>query len=331
MAQILDLGTDQTHHLRTHHTFGRDANAVDTAVNSPMASRIHAALEWNGRNWLIRDLSRNGTWLQGQRIAANVSVPIVKGAEFGFGHPELPHWRLIEDSEPSSLLLGVSSGSPAIKLRPYVFLPDGDSPELVIVYSNRKQCWFEQSVEAANDRQQGRRLEHGDLVTCAGRHWRVFFADSGQLTEQYAPLENKPEQIEFLFDLSLDEENTTLQLRNQDRLIDLGERSHHYLLLHLARQRATDAGRGLDSKTQGWISTQQLTKDLGMDLSHINIMIYRARKQLAHSLDGSFDTESLVERGKGRVRFGYPTYRIYKGQKLSYQMPQTVTEAQLPT
>ncbi len=58
-----------------------------------------------------------------------------------------------------------------------------------------------------------------------------------------------------------------------------------------------------------------------MDMPHINIMIFRARKQIAESMDDSFDSELLVERGKGRMRFGGSQFQIFKGEKLAFALP----------
>src|SRR5690606_17683908 len=136
-------------------------------------------------------------------------------------------------------------------------------------------------------------------------------------TERNPHPERPLNEFEFIFDLSLDEENTELRLKNEELTVNLGERSHHYLLLHLARTRAMEAKDGLDLKSQGWVNTEQLSRDLGVEMSHINILIYRARQQLAQQVQTTLDLDGLVERGRGRVRFGCSRFRIYKGQKLA--------------
>jgi len=151
--------------------------------------------------------------------------------------------------------------------------------------------------------------------------WTVFLAETADATELHPEGDAQLSEFEFVFDLSLDEENTELRLLGKDQILDLGERSHHYLLLHLARWRAVEAARGLDQKSQGWIQSDQLTRDIGVEMPHINILIYRAKQQLAQYVDHSMDLNELVERGRGRMRFGCPRFKIYKGQSLTHMLP----------
>ncbi|MEO1077075.1 MAG: hypothetical protein AAFX41_14100, partial [Bacteroidota bacterium] len=51
------------------------------------------------------------------------------------------------------------------------------------------------------------------------------------------------------------------------------------------------------------------------------IMIFRARKQIAQAMAGQVNSEFLVERGRGRVRCGFPRFKIYKGEELTYRLP----------
>ena len=65
MGYILDTATQRKVPLRAHHPLGRGAEKVDTVISHPAVSRIHAVLEWFHDGWQVRDLSRNGTWLDG--------------------------------------------------------------------------------------------------------------------------------------------------------------------------------------------------------------------------------------------------------------------------
>jgi hypothetical protein len=129
--------------------------------------------------------------------------------------------------------------------------------------------------------------------------------------------------VEFVFSLSLDEETTQLELHQpkQKQTIDLGVRSHHYLLLQLARHRANDIERGLDAKSQGWIYADHLAAELGLDITHMNIQIFRARKQFVDNLPETVDHESLLERRGGKIRFGGVKFKIYKGATLTTTSP----------
>ncbi len=66
-------------------TLGRSADC-DVAVNDSGWSRHHARLEWVDRGFVIRDLSsRNGTFVNGRRVRADVPEPLFFGATITVG------------------------------------------------------------------------------------------------------------------------------------------------------------------------------------------------------------------------------------------------------
>ncbi|TDG13786.1 FHA domain-containing protein [Seongchinamella unica] len=319
MAHIRDTESKKSFPLRAHHTFGRCTERSDTVISSPITSRIHLALEWDGQRWNARDLSKNGTWLGNTRLTVNENTPLARGDQLHLGSPDMPPLELIDDSGPVSSLLGLDD-APTLALEPFVFLPDQDRPEAVVTYSYQRRSWLVHPMEQ-DVPLQANLLHHGDRISFGGKRWEVFLTETEQRTEINQPPDSSLEDIEFVFDLSQDEENTALKMKLSDQDVSLGERSHHYLLLHLARLRAIGAARGYDGKTQGWIDNEQIKKDLGMDMPHINIMIFRARKQIAEKLGDTWDSEHLVERGKGRMRFGGSRFKIYKGEQLAFALP----------
>ena len=321
MALIRDNHTDRLYPLRAHHTFGRCVERSDTVTSNLMTSRIDLALQWDGLHWTARDLSKNGTWLGDSRLRANAPVKVKIGDQFHLGAPGMPSWELVDDAPPRSSLIGLDEHSPSIELAPFIFLPTQDDPQAVLIYSHTRHSWAIHTMEHDSSQPLERLIEHGDRLSYGGCSWKVFLAETEQATELSAAAANQLENMEFVFDLSLDEENTALLLKGSKSEVDLGERSHHYLLLHLARQRALEAAQGLDTKSQGWVDNEQLKKDLAMDMPHINIMIFRARKQITESLDDALNSETLIERGKGRMRFGCSNFKIYKGDELTYALP----------
>lgn len=68
------------------NTLGR-AQDASVVLADRLASRIHAAVRFDGGRWMIRDLgSRNGTWVDGAQIAAQ---PLTDGAVIRIGTAEL--------------------------------------------------------------------------------------------------------------------------------------------------------------------------------------------------------------------------------------------------
>ena len=47
MAYLFDIGAQQFSPLASHHTFGRLEASVNTFIDKPYISKLHAAIEWN--------------------------------------------------------------------------------------------------------------------------------------------------------------------------------------------------------------------------------------------------------------------------------------------
>lgn len=68
-------------------TVGRAAGCDLPVSDDPQVSRVHAVIEWM-QVWTVRDCrSRNGTFLNGRRVSAQ--VPITAGAELRMGSTRL--------------------------------------------------------------------------------------------------------------------------------------------------------------------------------------------------------------------------------------------------
>ena len=116
------------------------------------------------------------------------------------------------------------------------------------------------------------------------------------------------------FDVSLDEEHVFLTLLDDaGRSCSLGERIHHYTLLVLARLRLEDAARGIDRGSAGWVDMERLSTMIGIDRSHLNIQIFRARRQILDALAPAAEQAEAVERRRGEVRFGGFDFCIVRG------------------
>lgn len=319
MAYLLDVAAETYFPLAPHHTFGRLASSVDTHIDKPYVSKLHAAIEWNGLTWRLKNLGLNGTWVNGVSLGQGESRELAMGDEIHLAEQRDPGFKVIDTGAPGDMLWPLHQTpqlSPPIYLTRYYLLPDTNAPELAIYFNEDSQQWFYEPLH-----QQGEdpiALNHGDLVQFGDSHWRFVRA------QIYGPTEARRSRhindYEFIFNLSLDEETTQLELRNQ-QILDLAVRTHHYLLLQLARHRAADAARGLDSKSQGWVYAEQLAAELGVDGTHMNIQIFRARKQMADLLPDVLGLQCLLERRGGKIRFGCDKFKIFKGDQLTLVSP----------
>ncbi|MCJ8272569.1 MAG: FHA domain-containing protein, partial [Psychrosphaera sp.] len=198
-------------------------------------------------------------------------------------------------------------------------LPDEQTPEVVVFIDPTEQQWcIEHLGEHFNQEEQHNvtLLNEHDIVEFDGQKWQLRLSHLATPTEQFEPLRHQLDQLNFVFDLSFDEEVTQLRLITPEDTIEFYARSHHYLTLNLARYRACDAQNGIEPQKQGWVYPEQLMKDLGLDVSHLNIQIHRARKQFTDVLHGLCDAQSLIVRQAGKLRFGGSLFSIYKGQQL---------------
>lgn len=327
MAYIFDIANNTYFALAPHHTFGRLANSVNTQIDKPYVSKLHAAIAWDGKHWRIKNLGLNGTWLNSESVPTNDSVVLKVGDEFHLAALSDPGFKVIDTAPPADMLWPVEIikgvQPQPIYLSRYHLLPDANAPELAIYFDDKSQQWQMETLNA-NQEHSTQALNEGDLIELGEARWRLVRAQVVGPTEINTHLAQQLSDMEFVFNLSLDEESTQLELFGNQQKVDLAVRNHHYLLAYLARRRASDAAIGLDIKSQGWIYTDQLATDLGLDTTHMNIYIFRLRKQIADSLPTTLGLQTLLERRGGKIRFGCEKFKIYKGAALTTESPRAL-------
>lgn len=317
MAFLFDVAAGTHFPLAGHHTFGRLKSTVDTHVDRSCVSKLHAAIEWNGQKWRIRNLGTNGTWINDVWLGQNDYRELNLNDTVRLAEPTDPGFLVCDLAPPADMLWPLNSPGEILPvyLSSYHLLPDANAPELAIYFDEQQQQWFIES-DIDNSESAATPLHHGDAVNVGGAPWRFVRAQIHGATEVRVLSNRKLTDFEFVFSLSMDEESTQLELMHLQTVIDLGVRTHHYLLTHLARQRARDHQEGLDQKSQGWLYSEQLAAELGLDVTHMNIQIFRARKQLSDMLHGITGQQLLLERRAGKIRFGSNRFKVYKGNHL---------------
>lgn len=274
------------------------SRACDLVIAGRNVSSEHAVLEWNGSVWQLRDLgSRNGTFLDGRRLAAGEQCPVSRGAEIRLGRQATP-WVLSDDTAPMLMAVKLATGECAVGAWGYLALPDASHPELGI-------CQTDQGAWTAECRNESFPVEDRGIVTTPdGSAWRVYLplGIEHTLKDDGGPV--LLEQLALRFAFTRDEEHVELTVHAQGASHELKARAHHYPLLVLARQRLTDQRAGVPLSEQGWTYIEDLLKMLKIDDNHLNISIHRARLQL--SALGVVDAVGLVERRslKRQIRLG---------------------------
>ncbi|WP_444928515.1 FHA domain-containing protein [Microbulbifer sp. SSSA002] len=315
MACLQHPDRDQPVYLMAHHTIGRRQGAVDTRITSAEISGIHAAVQWTGTHWNLRDLSRNGTWLNGQQLVPAKSYPLQTGDKIAFGRANNPAWIVENLDAPENLLIDIHSGE-AQALEQYHLLPDENEPLASLQYSPLTGQWLYEFTGPSAEDGDKTLINHGDRIDCGLHSWQLFLADNQGATKELSLQQLSIVDFELKFSVSSHEEHVQLQLQREGMQQSLPARIHNYLLLYLARARVQDQQKGTDPDSQGWVSIQVATHELGITVNHLNTQIFRARKQISESLPDAVDTSNLVERRSWEIRLGCPIFEIYKGAQL---------------
>ncbi len=302
MATI-ERSSDQSRHILSSRDLVGRSRHCDLRIEKPFVSNEHAVLQWSGERWDLRDLgSRNGTFLDGERIEPGVLVPLSAGVTLDFGAAE-ESWRLLDVSAPVPLARTEDGRAEVLGDGGLLVLPDPEAPEIT-VFLRRGSVWV---------------AEHGDteepvtdrsLVIAGEKRWML------RLPEALISTEGAPqtpasavEKLALRFRVSRDEEHVELTAREGERDLDLGARAHHHVLLVLARQRLRDqSDDGLPETSHGWLYQDDVARMLVIDEPRVNVDIYRARKQLAKA--GALDPVGVVERRAGTRQLRIGTGRI---------------------
>jgi hypothetical protein len=303
-------------YLYAHHSFGRFVYSVDTLISDPSVSKIHAIIEWQDQQWTIRDFSRNGTWLnnvllnkdQESALTLNDCIAMTPDGENNF---------IVKDlSPPCDLLIPCTNNvdNEAIELKPYHFLPSEESAELAVIFNNDTSCWHVENINNKNNH--SFLLEDNGFVEFNHQRWQFKLSHLEKETSKNNRPHSSINDCTFIFDLSPDEEITHLKLQSFDNSIDLQARNHHYLTLNLARHKVDDMNNGIKEELQGWVDTDRLCRDLGIDIYHINLQIHRVRKQFSELESDFLRVANIIERRKGQVRFTGAIFEVYKNRQL---------------
>jgi hypothetical protein len=272
---------------------------MHTVVPATETSAQHAAIAWDGERWTLRDLaSRHGTWLDGRRLGPGEAAPLQAGARIQLGPTGTP--LTLTDAAPPAPF--ATSGELVVEGEgPLLALPSADDP-VAVVLLDRAEGWI---LSHEGD---SRPIEQGALVEVAGRRWTLSLPSGVEPTADI--LSAKPESagLALCFKVTSDEEyvEVTVEVNGIEHTIP--PRTHHYILLTLARARLEEADQPLIA--QGWMYTTELIRQLRMSANQLYVGMYRARREFeAVGLPEGFE---LIERRAvtRQLRIAVPQLRI---------------------
>jgi len=325
VGKINSILTGHSIYLREYHTFGRRAEIVDNVIDHALISKVHAFIEWDGKSWNISDVSTNGVLINNIIIPKNKKQKLSLNDTICFCNQSDLTFKITDTSAPIDLLINTESNK-ASALKQHHILPCETNPEYGIYFCSDREAWFSEnlvensSIENDNESQALDVIEqgpfrHNDQIEISNTKYRFFLINPPQETELLNNTSPTINDIRFRYDLSIDEESTYLTLTLNNKKINLGERTHHYLIVYLLRERLRQSKKVSPANKPflGWVDVALMTRDLGLDELHINTLIFRARKQFSEALVGIEGTGRLLERRRGMVRINTDNFSIYKG------------------
>lgn len=301
MALLEHLASHRRHLLEPRCLVGRSRSSSLQIADS-LVSGEHASLYWDGASWLVRDLgSRNGTFLQGQRLQPGLPQPLEPQALLAFGNQEDP-WRLVEASPPVASASLPGTPTRVLADNGLLLLPGEEHPELC-VYASAEHGWVAESAQGLTP------VEDGQLVEAGGQRWCLHLPVALESTAERPHSALLLSRARVHFTVSRDEEHVEITLLCHGAEHALPARAYNYTLLTLARLRVEEA-RHLPPQEAGWIYPEALQAQLAVDRLLLNTHLSRARRLVA-SL-GFQDAAQLVERRAttGQLRFGLPPEHI---------------------
>ncbi len=311
MAKLLNTQTNERIPLRSQHIFGRHSASSNTVLENAEASRLHASILWNGGFWMLQDTSSNGTFLNDVAMVSGSKRRLKQGDVIKFGALDACGWVLENDDEPKSMLYPLTQNTDPIELEGMLVLPDAKTPQLTF-YQLPNEDWVCESQSGLIE------LESGTKVSTHTDSWYFVDANTFERTQQAT---NKGEisamPVKVDFTVSKNEEHVSLSILFDNIQIDLGERAHHYLMLFLARRRLHDLQSGIEDSEQGWLDKEILCQQTGLDEKHINLHIYRFRKQLIQAQPAALQLIQIIERRRGELRFAFKSVEVHGGNELS--------------
>jgi hypothetical protein len=308
MGVLRFIGTGQEVQLEAEHVVGRaTAPKCSLTLNELYVSGVHAVLRWNGRAWELKDLSsRNGTYVDGQRIEDSQFQAVRQGARIAFGRLE-QEWEIADERPPCVMAVPFDGGEPVLLDGELIALPSTSDPRSTI-YRTTAGTWLLEHQDGSTSS-----IANTETFEAAGRLWRFCCSEVSPATigapgvSLVADLDVG--RMHLVFSVSRDEEHVHILMTQGTQSVDMGERGHNYLLLTLSRRRQADIAEGLPESSRGWIDQEDLSKDCFLG-PHLNLSVFRIRDQFARA--GVLNAARIIERRSNprQLRIGIERFSI---------------------
>lgn len=286
--------------LAAHCLVGRSSTCT-LRIDEAKASREHARIVFSGERWTIRDLgSRNGTFVNGKRIAPGATLPLEQGDQIGFGADDAA-WQLVSASPPLAMARRMDSDATISGEAGILVLPSPETP-LASVLEEGGEWILEIDGQA-------RAARDGEIITPAGIPFMLHLPITSVATADAGSAKRPFSEVELRFRVSRDEEQVEVTVATPEATHVLAPRAHHYTWLTIARARERDRNaKSLTEAQQGWLQVDELMRSLRLDETHLNVEIYRIRQGMGAL--GLADSTSVIERRRGHRQLRLGTGRV---------------------
>lgn len=305
MAILENVKTGKRIILFTRHSFGRDLSNI-CVIERKDVSRNHAIIHWEKSCWYLTDVSCNGTFVN-KITVCHTSVELKKNDLIHFAGDHKNIWKLIDSGEPSSFLRSLDRSEENIELMTGIVF--WDQRKLKTLFKDIYQRWF------LDDGDSIKNVESGDVFVVNQIEYE--FVENEYLEDTQRNFDILSE-ICLRLEISEDEEEISSQIIMNDLVYDLGVKSYNYLLLILIRNYEEDKKKNIPLDKCGWINMRDLSILLGkeilkdIDEYYINNLIYRLKKNLLRIKPYGNVFSNVIQRKRGKLRFGLNHFEIKK-------------------
>jgi pSer/pThr/pTyr-binding forkhead associated (FHA) protein len=303
MGVLIRCANGERHRLASRFLVGRSPSNHLRLPDS-WISAVHAELLWKGSAWELHDLgSRNGTYIDGERLEAGARKAVSDRVEIAFGDVGDP-FRLLDAGPPMAVALSNDDQRRESEAG-LLILPDPEAPICTICYDLRVG-WVVEWNDGAREQ-----LAHDATLVAGKQTWRLelprIVDHTWDPTGVRVNVASSTMQITLRDPeqpLAKGEEPLEIRLLQRDRVLRLPDRTYNRLLLALAEHRLEDEAAGTPHHKAGWLDIDDVLDLLDMDEVTFNVYISRARRDVAKL--AVEDAASFIQRrlSPRRVRLG---------------------------
>lgn len=253
----------------------------------PHVSANHAELRWNGACWQVEDLgSRNGTWVDGKRLAAREAHELRKGTVLAFGRPDNA-WLVIDDSPPLACAERVDGT--VVEARDGILaLPDEQAPVLSVYYGPDGH-WTMDDAQGTHTIKSGSQVHDGEQA------WVLHLPEAKVQTITRLDASPTPSSVDLHLHLGREDEIRQIHMVHEGRRLPVEHRTSSQLLVYLARARcAPTKGAPRSPAEIGWVRQIDLELHFGIGNNSVNVAVHRLRHMFQSA--GLTESAGVVER-----------------------------------